>query len=251
MEITSRQYAIDNQKSRYFTGEVCKRGHISERYTINSGCIECSHPQTNEKPNGNRERDLAIRERAIELREKAIAAKSQREDRITTLHSGRSERREALAEMQPIAIRLHEHNLLKFKWALLELSQTKCPTLSLADVVNNRSPRPGGIYTFRCFPEHADRLRSIQDQFWLETKHDDPLIKPGGIGMNAPYKLGDPVMAVIGEFGRPAWIMSRDEDQFVVLTVAGDIAVVTKLIGHWYIPEPVPEIIATLRSLTR
>lgn len=28
--------------SKYFTGKICKRGHLSERYTSNSDCVACS-----------------------------------------------------------------------------------------------------------------------------------------------------------------------------------------------------------------
>ena len=26
---------------RYFTGLACLRGHVSERYVLNGGCVEC------------------------------------------------------------------------------------------------------------------------------------------------------------------------------------------------------------------
>jgi len=41
MEKTGRQDAIDRGLRRYFTGEQCKRGHVSERWTLNGACIEC------------------------------------------------------------------------------------------------------------------------------------------------------------------------------------------------------------------
>ena len=38
----SRQYAIENKLPRYFTGKPCINGHIAERYTIKTNCIECA-----------------------------------------------------------------------------------------------------------------------------------------------------------------------------------------------------------------
>ena len=40
--LVSRKDAIIGGLSRYFTGIACKRGHLSERSTCNSYCMECS-----------------------------------------------------------------------------------------------------------------------------------------------------------------------------------------------------------------
>jgi len=42
MKIITKQHAIQNKLTRYFTGNPCKRGHISERYTISGMCCDCS-----------------------------------------------------------------------------------------------------------------------------------------------------------------------------------------------------------------
>ena len=41
MEKMERKDAITNGLRRYYTGEQCKRGHVSERWTLNGACIEC------------------------------------------------------------------------------------------------------------------------------------------------------------------------------------------------------------------
>lgn len=41
-ELISRECAIANSFKRYFTGVPCSRGHVSERATVNSTCVECS-----------------------------------------------------------------------------------------------------------------------------------------------------------------------------------------------------------------
>ena len=41
MKIITRQQAIEQKLTRYFTGEPCKHGHISEKLLSNRTCIEC------------------------------------------------------------------------------------------------------------------------------------------------------------------------------------------------------------------
>ena len=41
MTTTTRKDALEEGATRYFTGEPCKNGHVSERYTLNSGCVQC------------------------------------------------------------------------------------------------------------------------------------------------------------------------------------------------------------------
>lgn len=39
--VVLRKDAIDAGQLRYFTGEQCKHGHVSERWTMSGACIEC------------------------------------------------------------------------------------------------------------------------------------------------------------------------------------------------------------------
>ena len=41
MKVISRQQAIEQKLTRYFTGEPCKHGHIAEKLLSNRTCIEC------------------------------------------------------------------------------------------------------------------------------------------------------------------------------------------------------------------
>ncbi len=42
MKIVSRQEAIAQKLTRYFTGKPCKHGHIAERLICGSQCLECN-----------------------------------------------------------------------------------------------------------------------------------------------------------------------------------------------------------------
>lgn len=41
MRIVTRQESLARGLNRYYTGKACRNGHVSERYTLNSACIEC------------------------------------------------------------------------------------------------------------------------------------------------------------------------------------------------------------------
>jgi hypothetical protein len=41
MKIISRQEAIEQKLTRYFTGKPCKHGHIAKRTVSNKSCTEC------------------------------------------------------------------------------------------------------------------------------------------------------------------------------------------------------------------
>lgn len=42
--VKTRQQAFLDGDIRYWTGEPCNRGHISQRYTANTCCVECQKP---------------------------------------------------------------------------------------------------------------------------------------------------------------------------------------------------------------
>ena len=48
MKLISRQEAIEQKLTRYFTGEPCKHGHIAEKLLSNRTCIECQLPRKRE-----------------------------------------------------------------------------------------------------------------------------------------------------------------------------------------------------------
>lgn len=39
----TRDEAAEHSSVRYFTGEPCKRGHVTYRYTTNNSCAECTN----------------------------------------------------------------------------------------------------------------------------------------------------------------------------------------------------------------
>lgn len=41
-KLQTRNAALEAGEPRYYTGRPCKHGHLSERYTKNSACIDCN-----------------------------------------------------------------------------------------------------------------------------------------------------------------------------------------------------------------
>lgn len=269
MEIISRQSAADQKLARYFTGEPCKRGHLSERYTVNTGCVLCTNPLS--ISSGRKANASVIKEERLELAkdrlllhkeevrlkllntESRIKYREFAEEQKMRLGKTRSIAqtvRHAIAQMQTVNIRVDEDNLLFFKGEVLKLAQSICEDLTLPDLISTGRPRAGNIHVFRCFPEHAGQLRDLQNSLEkpLPKKSDDHSM----IGTYAPFNVGDPVMAMIDGRGRPAWIIAMEGDTFVLVTPPEDVATVTskEMIGHWHIKEPLPAIVAQLRNLT-
>lgn len=43
VEIVLKHQAIERGLKRYYTGKVCKHGHVCERPVVNGTCIECQY----------------------------------------------------------------------------------------------------------------------------------------------------------------------------------------------------------------
>jgi hypothetical protein len=58
-KIITRKEALTSNLKRYFTGKVCKYGHMAERLVSDRGCIPCSYTKSArlEKANPNRKGD--------------------------------------------------------------------------------------------------------------------------------------------------------------------------------------------------
>lgn len=130
MEIISRAEAKLKQKSTYFTGQPCKHGHLTYRYTQSGTCSECI--------NGDHKRVVDPN---------ALA------------------RKEAKAQLVQVRIRAFDDerdNIAAAAWALAVM---RFPVLTQGDV----DPRllPGdrtagtGLYAFYCHDEDVGTLRGI------------------------------------------------------------------------------------------
>lgn len=143
MNILTRQDAIAQRLSRYFTGLPCKHGHISQRYTKTLNCIECLHPTFEAQD---------IKQR----REARAALKPTRLD---------------LSGMKLIKIRLHKNDLDLFESMAMAAAMMHEAAIKLRNIRSRLVPKVIGIdlhiYGFMCFPDDEAMLREFQDS--LET----------------------------------------------------------------------------------
>jgi len=95
MQIISRQHAITQRLSKYFTGKPCKNGHIAARYTKSSVCMECLHPTFTSTDREQRQSIKVVRD----------AARSQMIRHGYVLHSSDLD---SFAAMALFYARLHE-----------------------------------------------------------------------------------------------------------------------------------------------
>ena len=51
--IITREQAREGGRKRYFTGEPCKNGHVSERYTCDRKCVECDRSRGEPRAGGH------------------------------------------------------------------------------------------------------------------------------------------------------------------------------------------------------
>lgn len=55
MEVVSKKEARDLGLKKYFTGKMCKHGHVSHRYVSNGHCIKCTEKSNSEYRKENKE----------------------------------------------------------------------------------------------------------------------------------------------------------------------------------------------------
>jgi len=55
MEILSKEDARKQGFRRYFTGNPCRKGHTSEKYVSDGGCVECSIERANRRYTDNKD----------------------------------------------------------------------------------------------------------------------------------------------------------------------------------------------------
>lgn len=49
MKIITQMEAAKRGLNKYYTGRACKRGHKSERWTLNGACVQCNIERVNRK----------------------------------------------------------------------------------------------------------------------------------------------------------------------------------------------------------
>lgn len=164
MEVITRKRALAQGLRKYFTGKPCKRGHLAERLTSNSHCLECSAQYFAERY--QREKDL-FRER------------SRRPDVVQRRNALRNERRRRNPEA-----RKAETTKYRAKHKAKLVADAKTRKLSL----QRRTPTWVNIDSIREVYSEAARI-SRETGFKHVVDHVIPLHGKKVCGLHVPWNL--------------------------------------------------------------
>lgn len=136
MNVVSRQDALSLGLATYFTGNPCKNGHVSERYTKHRSCIECLREcaAREESKKWMREHNKKRRqsaeflelERRVRNSEKGKARKSAYNKRPEMLAWRRKWQKERRASDPVFAMRRRFSSLLNIKIRNMGYSKKSC-----------------------------------------------------------------------------------------------------------------------------
>lgn len=136
----SRAEALNMGVAKYFTGRPCLRGHVADRYALNSGCVECM-----------RRNNIAVREKT---------------------NAEPDPRRDSLEELAQVGMRLFHEDVPKFSELAVAMALARFPALTRADVVR-KTPATGvaagtGFYPYRAHPDDVQMLRDVAAAYCSE-----------------------------------------------------------------------------------
>jgi hypothetical protein len=177
MEIITRKQAISSNLRKYFTGEVCKNGHVAERYVQSGSCELCiksaAHPFSSENPERSQlqQERIALERMKLDQRERRLALAERKvalsQDRLALRTSAKGK---ALVPFRPI---LHYADVEFFKSMMLAQSMMSDPTITMDDLLTNKAPEVSGcraIYHFKVFQVDAPTLREFEQNIDRERR---------------------------------------------------------------------------------
>ena len=179
MNITPRQQAILERNHRYFTGKPCKRGHICDRYTLNSACVDCVHPKF----------QSAEMEQKRQL--KAALENVREENRLARIDRNRV--LAVMTSMPRVRFGLYPQDLEHFTSVVLAVSRMTEPKLLSGDVRSKLKVKPCGagqfFYGFRVFEKDKMSFFDLQNVLRLQR---NPQAKPLPVPMAPGEDNGRP-----------------------------------------------------------
>ena len=141
MEITTRAYAREKGLKSYFTGQACKNGHLTYRYTQSGSCAACIRT-TNAAPADPSE----------------------------------IERKAAISTLAQMRFRAFDSDIGKLTEAAWALAAMRIPSIRLCDITPRAMPtfRTSGtaMYPLYCHRDDIDTLQKIANAFVDEHKVD-------------------------------------------------------------------------------
>ena len=90
MEATTRKKALDLGLSKYFTGKICKNGHIDYRYANCGGCIQCKKSDKYKKLNKEYQKLDKYKEGQKRYRQSSEGKKSKKKSELKLRNARKS-----------------------------------------------------------------------------------------------------------------------------------------------------------------
>jgi hypothetical protein len=156
MKIMTRKQAEALGESKYFTGEVCKNGHLSYRYTSSGTCESCIRGY-----NGVRSAENSV-------------ARAERQEKMIRLT-------ETLSDFVDIKIPCALSDLTTLKNVVTAFAQVRCLDIEASNVWNP-IPKHGMLYKVKCHPDDATQIRKYANDLYnvsspLDTRELESRLK--------------------------------------------------------------------------
>lgn len=179
MDIITRQQAVIQGLTKYFTGEPCKNGHLTYRYTHSCTCVDCI--RASKVPNEDRS-ELQAQRVALELQ------KADQRERRLKLAEAKIRLQEQKVALRPkpkrdgmveVRVLLHFDDLAHFKAIMHARAMEIDPTITMVELMTNKVPETVGqrsIHTFKCFGVDFDPLHKLENEIARNrvARGDDP-----------------------------------------------------------------------------
>jgi hypothetical protein len=140
MEIISRKLAKERKLNTYFTGEPCKHGHKSYRYTQSGGCFECINGGKSDPESPT---IIARRER-LELTALQIESVN-----------------EVTKQFIDINIVVHENDVDTVKALILGYAMVRNPLIVLEKIWISRKPKHNVVWKVKAHPDDVASIFEV------------------------------------------------------------------------------------------
>lgn len=162
MQLSSRKIAQAAGLGQYFTGQPCKYGHVTHRYTQSGACAACvaaAAAMTRVKENPRR--DEMVADQAARL----AAMQAEKAARVAAVLAERDARTAALNQLVEIRLRAFVADLPLVRDTVAAVGTSRYPMLSAAEFAAQGRPTDHGggtaLYRFRVAPDDVELLRGV------------------------------------------------------------------------------------------